>query len=178
MRRIPTPAWLLACGAMLTGCTVETTPDQGSSEGESESVLQTFDVRLPGDTTEETVIPAIIAAGHDEIAAACESTSSASIRIFNPLASGAYRDTPCSAILDRTGEANSTLTSDSSDGPIGEAQQRFSPIGLGCHVFIAGAALFASAAICSHARPHRREKRCDLGTGTSFAVLSVMCAFI
>jgi hypothetical protein len=175
MCRTATSVRLLVCGGMLTGCTVEATPDQGPSE--KGSMLQTFDVRLPTGTTEETVIPAIVAAGHDEIAAACDGTFSTSIRVFNPLAPGAYTDVPCSTMLDGTGEASSALTSDPSDSRLGQAQQQLSPFSLGCAAFVGGSALFSQFVLCPRARTERDRKHCDSWTGGGFFGLGLMCAF-
>jgi hypothetical protein len=48
----------------------------------------TFEVPMTPHTTAETVIPQILAAGHDELASICAANPTASMRVFNPLASG------------------------------------------------------------------------------------------
>ncbi|AUX45227.1 uncharacterized protein SOCE26_067080 [Sorangium cellulosum] len=166
---------------MLTDCTVETTPRHGETgesetEEENEGVLRTFDVQLSSDTTEETVIPRIVAAGREEIAAACASTSGAAIRVFNPLALGDYSDVPCSAILNDIGEACSAPTSDPNDNGTGEAQQRLSPFSLGCADFVGGSALVSQFLLCPRATTERDRRRCDYWTGGGFFGLGLMCA--
>ncbi|KYG10268.1 hypothetical protein BE21_13090 [Sorangium cellulosum] len=143
---------------------------------EIERVLQTFEVQLPSDTTEGNVIPRIVAVGRDALAAACESTSSVAIRVFNPLASGAYRDVPCSTILNDTGEVCGALTSVLNDDGAGEAQQRLSPFSLGCAAFVGGSALFSQFVLCPRAKTERERKRCDYWTGGGFFGLGLMCA--
>ncbi len=50
-----------------------------------------FELTLPDNTTVETVIPAIVEAGRDQLATACEAYPGASVRIFNPSPRGATR---------------------------------------------------------------------------------------
>ncbi|XXX74847.1 hypothetical protein WMF30_45060 [Sorangium sp. So ce134] len=182
MCRTTTSAGLLACGAMLTGCTVETTPGHGETEEpeteEMGGVLQTFGVQLPSDTTEENVIPRVVAAGREEIAEACERTSSVSVRVFNPLALGVYADIPCSTILDDAGEVGGVRMNHQNDGRVGETQQKLTPLGVGCAAFIGAAGLVAQFGVCPRARTGRDKRRCDYWTGGGFFGLTVACAFL
>jgi hypothetical protein len=135
-------AFSLACAAVLVSalpaCSADVAPrdegDHGSAEGAEQvsTAPQLFEVWLPVNTTAEDGIPALVAAAHDQLATACKSTPGASIRIFNPLASGDYADVSCAAIrggAESTGESRQSLTSEPSDGPIGESQQSLPPVG-------------------------------------------------
>src|SRR4051812_37019259 len=85
-----------------------------------------FEVSLTANTTSENVIPQIVEAGHDELAAACASNPTASIRIFNPLASGSYADVTCSTVLaggEFIGQASEALTSGGEH--VGQVQQKW-----------------------------------------------------
>ncbi len=166
-------------GAMLTGCTVETTLRSSVLWGESESVPSTFDVATRRHDGRDRHSGAH-AAGHGEIAAACESTSSASIRIFNPLASGAYRVTQARPSWTAPGRRTALLTSDlRADGPIREAQQRFSPIGLGCQLFSS-----LGCTLCRAPPPYvLTQDPIGVRSGVTLApaqaaVSALMCAFI
>src|SRR4051794_34021458 len=65
----------------------------------SGSSTRRFVVLVDSAVTKESVIPAILAASRAELIAACEGNSGASIRIYNPMASGDYVDVPCSTVL-------------------------------------------------------------------------------
>ena len=54
-------------------------------------------------TAAETVIPQIVEAGRERLAAACAVDPGASVRIINSLASGDHEDVACSTILDGGG---------------------------------------------------------------------------
>ncbi len=75
LRTLSTMAVLAWC-AMLTGCAAETTTSLDTTApgaaGESAGAAQPFAVRLGGDATAETAIPAIVAAGRDQLIAVCE----------------------------------------------------------------------------------------------------------
>jgi hypothetical protein len=102
----------------------------------SESQTKSFAVRLDRATTADNVIPQIVAAGHEQLDAACEAAQpGASVRIFNPLASGAYQDVSCASVLGgdgSTGEASAALVSNVSDEPIGTAPQKLTPLAIVC----------------------------------------------
>ena len=139
-------AGVLALGTMLMGCAAETTPldprDQEAGPAKSTEVeTSTFEVRLRGDTTSDTVIPQIVAAAHDRLTVACESRPNTSVRIYNPLAKEpSVAEVPCSTFLDGIGESSAALTSEV-DGPIGTVQQKWSPVGLVCSAVVLGATL-------------------------------------
>lgn len=97
-------AFSLGCLGLLfssvLGCAAEVAPtDTGAHEpvsaAEQTAEGLSFKVKLPRDVTAETVIPAVVAAGHAELATACERTPSAAIHILNPLTPGALALVPC-----------------------------------------------------------------------------------
>ena len=166
-------AFSLACLGLLLllsgflGCSANVAPTDtgghGSTLGEQNIEGQSFEVQFPFDVTTESVIAAIVAAGHDELAAACESTPIAAIRILNPLASGEYSDVPCAAILgeEEMVETSAALTSHA-DGPIGQTQQKIGPISLlACAIGSAGTGMFTRYALCPHGRTERDRTKCN-----------------
>lgn len=172
----------LACTAMLTGCAADTTTfDQGPAPAAEQPITepQAFTLRLDSATTAETVIPAIMAVGHDQIAMACEANPGASIRIFNPLAPGDYADVPCTAILgdnESTGGTGAALTSDI-DGPIGQDRQKIGPISfLMCGLFAAGSTLALNYGVCPHARTPKDRKNCGHVSNFGGAAITILCA--
>jgi hypothetical protein len=178
----------LACRGLLPGvlgCAVDVAPvatsDQGPSPAAPTAEGQSFEAQLPGDITAETVIPAIVAAGRVELAAACATAPGASIRVMNPLASSAFEDVSCSSVLqslESTAATSASFTGNDSDGPIGTAQQKWSPFGVGCTVAVGLAALVATYALCPRATNPQDEKHCGYVTNGGFTGLGVMCAFI
>lgn len=139
----------------------------GVPHGEEQAATapQDFTVELDRSTTAESVIPQIVTAGHDQLVAACEAKSAASVRILNPLASEEYADVSCASVLgdDRvTGEARAALVTDEIDGPIGEAQQRIGPISLmACGIAGIGTSLFTRYALCPRGRTERARRSCE-----------------
>ncbi|XXT25070.1 hypothetical protein WME94_26405 [Sorangium sp. So ce429] len=137
-------------------------------------------MRVDEATTAESVIPRILEAGRPELAAACAERPDEVIRIFNPLDPGAFADVPCASVLNggaAAQEQSAVPVSEEGDEPIGAVQQRWSPLGLGCGLFVLGSSLVASRAICPRARNQRDLKRCQNWSDTGFAGLSIMCAF-
>lgn len=136
-----------------------------------------FELTLPDNTTEETVIPAIVEAGRDQLATACEAYPGASVRIFNPLALGSYEDIACSAILDGGESVGQTSESLMSGGEhIGQAQQEIGPITLvGCGLMAIGAPLFANRAICPRGTTAGDRANCDSATTFGGAGLGILC---
>lgn len=179
----------LACLCLLLfgvlSCAADVAPtgtdDHGPAPAEQAAEGQRFEVQLPRDVTVEAVVPAIVAAGHAELAAACESMPGAAIRILNPLASGSYEDVSCASVLE--GDASSAATggalaSDECDGPIGTVQQKWSPFGLGCTIAVGAAVLFSTYVLCPRARTPQDEKYCGYVTNGGFAGLGVACVFM
>jgi hypothetical protein len=170
----------IAMLAIVSGCG---DVEQSSNAEAAHSVEQadsSFTVPLDPATTEESITPQIVAAGHGQIAAMCEAEPGASVRIFSPLASGAYEDISCASVLDgdeATRKASAALVTDENDGPIGTVQQRWSPFGLGCTIATGLAYLFASHVLCDHPKAER-PKACRNVTDAGFFGLSVMCVFI
>ena len=106
----------LLCSGVL-GCAADVAPtdtgDHGPALAEQTAEGQSFVVQLSPDVTAESVIPAILAAGHVQLAAACETSPGASVRIVHALASGAFTEVPCSRILggESTEQTSGALTS-------------------------------------------------------------------
>lgn len=85
----------LGFAAALASCAADTTaPDQLPAQTAEAPATEpsAFTLWLDRATTAETAIPAIVAAAHQQLAAACERTPGAAVRILNPLASGSYQD--------------------------------------------------------------------------------------
>lgn len=175
---------LLFFGAL--GCAAEVAPTDTCAHkpvptAEPTAEGLSFTVMLPRDITAETVIPAIVAAGHAELAAGCEGTPGAMIRILNPLAPDAFALVSCSSVLggfDTTSAASAMFINDGRDGSIGTVQQKWSPFGLGCTLAVGAAALVATYALCPRATNPQDEKYCGYVTNGGFTGLGVMCAFI
>lgn len=186
MWRTLTLAGVLVCGAMLTGCAADTTPLETFGQGaaptaQTEAAPRTFKVQLRGGTTAETVIPAILASGHDQLAAACAGgQGEGSIRIFNPLDSRETIDVACSEILDGTAETSAALTSNV-DGPIGTARQKWSPFGLVCSALLLGATLawnWPWGQEGCNSPSAENPTGCKVVTGLGGGGLGLLCAFI
>ena len=137
-------AAVLACGAMLTGCAADTlTEDQPPADNrpvQDDALPDVFTVRVDRSMTAETIAAALLASAHDQVASACEAAPDKAVRVFNPLASGAYADFPCSTLLatdEPAGSASKALARRESDGPIARAQQEVGPISfLMCGLFL------------------------------------------
>jgi hypothetical protein len=154
--------------------------EESSEAGATDAVPQSFTVGLDPATTPENVIPQIVAAGHDQLAILCESRPDGSVRIVHPLASDAYTDVSCASVIDvdgSTGETSAAVVSKEPDEPIGTAQQKLTPIGLGCGIFMLGAGLFANHVLCAHPRADQPDK-CRLVSELGLGSLGVACAFI
>lgn len=184
MIRAITVAGALACGAMLTGCAAnDTTPlntsDQGPAPAEPTEVAPlAFEVWLRDDTTLETVIPQILAAGQDQLAAACHEYPGTSIRVFNPLASGDYVDVPCTSAPignELNGEASAALTRDPRDERIGLSQQKLSPVGFVCSALMFGSGLIGTYALCPRATNPQDERNCGHVSNFGFGGLGFLC---
>ncbi|MGK4003959.1 hypothetical protein WMF31_15105 [Sorangium sp. So ce1036] len=163
-----------------TACGVADEPSEAASDGGAEgeaAAPRSFEVHLGGETTTESVIPQILEAGRAELAAACADRPEAAIRIFNPLDQGAYVDIPCASTL-RDGDTSTTTAHDQGDEQIDTAQQPLSPIGLGCSIFMFGATMVATSAICPRARDPRDAQRCSNHSGAPLGTLGVLCSLI
>jgi hypothetical protein len=175
----------LLCSGVL-GCAAEVAPtdtaDPAPALAEPPAEGQSFAVQLPHDVTTESVIPAIVAAGQDKLAAVCERTPGAGIRIANPLASGAFEDVQCSTILgesEMTEHASTALTSGGER--IGQTQQKFSPVGLVCSALLLGATLAwnwpGSHVGCNDPRAEN-PVGCQAVTSIGGGGLGLLCALI
>ncbi len=63
------------------------------------------------------------------------------------------------------------------DEPTGVAQQRWSPLSLGCAAFILGSSLIATRAVCPRASNPRDMHRCQNWSDAGFGTLTIACAF-
>ncbi|MFS8064826.1 MAG: hypothetical protein ACMG6S_00515 [Byssovorax sp.] len=176
----------LACAAMLTGCAADTTtPDQEPADARAEQAdtrPQAFVIHFDDSTTPESVIPAIVAAAHDQLVTACEGNRGASVRVFNPLASGSYEDIQCSDILGGSeviGQASAPVANGGER--IGQVQQKWSPVGLVCGALMLGAALAwnwpGSHAGCNDPRAEN-PVGCQRVTTIGIGSLGFLCGFI
>ena len=166
---------LPACGATEESSEASTERD---SKEETAIVPQSFVVELDRTTTAEEAIPQLLKAARHQLAAACADYPMATIRVFNPLASGAYTDVPCASVLsgnDAAGEASAALMNDEVDGPIGTAQQRWSPFGLTCSILTIGSGLVANWALCPRVTNRRDERRCRIWSDAGFSSLGFLC---
>jgi hypothetical protein len=184
MLRIVPISVMLTCGAMLIGCAADTTsPDHEPADNpadQADAPPQVFTLRVDSGTTAETITPVLLAGAHDELIAACEAAPGKAVRVFNPLASGAYVDVSCSALLaggEETAETSRALTSRENDEPIGQAQQKIGPITfLMCGLFLGGSTLFLDKALCPRAPTESARKNCsNVGLGGEIA-LGILCS--
>lgn len=176
----------LACAAILTGCAADTTTsDQEPADARAEQAdtrPQAFAIYLDDSTTAESVIPAIVAAAHDQLVTVCEGNPGASVRVVNPLASGSYEDAQCSDILggsEMTGQVSAPVTNGGER--IGQAQQRWSPVGLVCSALLLGATLVlnwpGSHVGCNDPRAEN-PVGCQRVTAIGGGTLGLLCALI
>ncbi|AUX43448.1 uncharacterized protein SOCE26_048960 [Sorangium cellulosum] len=170
----------LAMAALIgaPACGAADEPNAAGEEGGAEEAgLPPHHFELSLDP-EGPAIPQIVAAGRYELAAACADRPGAAVRIFDPLEPGAFADVPCASMLggDPTQEQSAVPVSEGAE-PIGEAQQRLSPLSLGCAAFVLGSTLIATRGICPRARDPRAEKHCNLWSDAGFGTLTLMCAF-
>jgi hypothetical protein len=148
--------------------------DEPSREPEASNA---FVVHLAQTTTAETVISQIVEAGREQLAAACAAHPDASIRVFNPLASGSYADVSCSTILDGSEPVAQSSEALPSGEHIGQIQQKWSPFGLGCTAFVGLSALFVNYALCN--RPGAEQPDlCRYTADAGFFGLGIACNFL
>jgi hypothetical protein len=162
-------ACLVLSGAL--GCAADIAPTAtGDPEPAAEQTAegQSFEVPLPRDSTAESVIPAILTAGHGELAAACATTPEASIRIMNPLASGAFNDVSCAKLLanEEPEETSAALVSDPAAERSGEARQPITPVG---GVLCSLASLIAGAAAANACKQWRGPNSEFCGVGGMYS---------
>ncbi len=172
---------VLACGAMLTGCAADTTPLDTSAPGSvkepADSVVPTFEVRLGGTMSQEDVITAILAAGHDQLVTACAADPGASIRVVSPLAAGDVTELACSTALadGSTSQAGAPLTTERES--TGQTQQKIGPISLvACGLFAAGSFLFLNEVLCPRATSPQDRENCAHVGNFGGAAITILCA--
>ena len=173
----------LACLGLFVGvlgCAADVAPtdagDHGPTLAEPTAEGQSFAVQLPHDVTTDSVIPAMLAAGHDELAAACASTPGESVRILNPFASGAFEDVSCASVLsgEGTAEASAARASEPAGERVGQDHQPLTPIG---GVLCSIASLLAATAAANECKKWRgpNSEFCGVGTFTSGAAWIYAC---
>jgi hypothetical protein len=163
---------------VFTGCAADTaTLDTTARDPPAEhaDTPQPFYVWLRGAMTAESAVSAIVAAGHDQLAGACESAPDSSVRVLSPLASGDYADVVCSSILD--GNAGQTSEALSSAERIGQAQQKGIFTTVAC--FAAGATVFVGTryGICPHEKTEQIRTNCNDVGGWGSIGLGFVCGF-
>ncbi|WP_437587339.1 hypothetical protein [Sorangium sp. So ce1000] len=170
-----TMAALIGAPACGTGYEPSAAGEEGGAE-EAGVPARHFELSLD---PEEPAIPQIVTAGRPELAAACADRPEGLIRIFNPLDPGVFADVPCASVLSGDAAAQEQSAVPASEGaePIGEAQQRWSPLTIGCAAFVLGSTLIATRAICPRATNPRAEKHCNRWSDVGFGTLTLMCAF-
>jgi hypothetical protein len=182
MLRTITVAVAVACGAMLSGCAADVAPldtlDHGPAVAaqQADTTVRIFEVWLRGDTVAETILARIVEAGHAQLVEGCESNPGALVRVYNPLASGAYADVPCAAILGgakTSGEPQHMLTSEPGDGATGESQQHLTPAGLLCGLLTIGVGL-ASTWSCER----YPDQWCPWPAAAGTSTMSLICMFL
>lgn len=135
-----------------------------------------FELTLLDNATAETVIPAIVEAGRDQLSTACEAYPRASVRIFNPLVSGSYEDVTCSTILDgeeSVGQSSEALTSSGEN--IGHVQQKGIISTVACFAGGAAAFLVPRYGICPHGRTEQDRSNCNDVSGWGSLGLGFVC---
>jgi hypothetical protein len=182
MLRTITIAVGFACGAMLAGCAADTEPQSTSDHGPTtgaepaDTTARTFDVWLRGETREESVLQLIFEAGHAQLMEACEISPGASVHVDYPLASGAYADVPCAAILrgEKTiGEPRQPVASEPVVGLTGDAQQPLTPVGLLCGLLSIGVGV-ASTWSCEK----YPDRWCPWPATAGTSTISLVCMFL
>ncbi|KYF82094.1 hypothetical protein BE20_19735 [Sorangium cellulosum] len=170
----------LAMAALVgvSACGEADEPNQAGEEGGTDEAglpPRHFELSLD---LEEPAIPQIMAAGRHELVAACVDRPDAAVIIFDPRDPGAFADVSCASML--AGEVAASIEPAAEEGgePIAVAQQPWSPIGLGCGVFMLAAGAFATEAICPRARNPRDAQRCDRLSTYGLGTLGILCAFI
>ncbi|MGK3966355.1 hypothetical protein WMF38_19490 [Sorangium sp. So ce118] len=154
----------------------ETRADRSGAE-DGEMPAASFYLGIDRATTPESAIPQILEAGRPELAAACADHPDALVRVFNPFDPGAFADVPCASMLS-SAETSAAPTSEDSGEPIATARQPWSPIGLGCSIFMFGAGMVATSALCPRARDPRDAQRCSNYSGGALGALGLLCSLI
>lgn len=136
-----------------------------------------FEVQLSPGTTMETIIPSIVEAGREELAAACEQTPGGAVRILHPLASDDHVDVSCADILggENIGQTSEALSTEPGGERTSEARQKLTPIG-GILCGLAGLiATTAQNKVCSDWRG-QNDQYCNVGTFGSGVAWIWACA--
>lgn len=178
LKAISLTCLVLLSGAL--GCVADVAPsetgDYGPTPAEQTAEGQSFKVQLPRDVMMESVVPAIVAAGHAQLAVACASTPEASIRIMHPLASGSFEDVSCASILSGDESTVETSAALSSAEHLGQVQQKGVISTVAC--FAGGAATFLVPryGICPHGATEKIRTDCnDVGSWGGLGI-GFLCA--
>jgi hypothetical protein len=173
-----TARWLLGC-ATLTMFAVSAHADEKTPTFTQVDppvhVVGFFGVHL--DTDAQDPIAELVAAGHDQLVALCSEVPSASVRIFNPLASGASADISCAAVLEHGVSATAPAEAASGGERTAEARQPWSLLGLGRSILLLGAGIFFNRVGCNNPRADNPDA-CRNVVDFGFGGLGVLCAFL
>jgi hypothetical protein len=175
--------YLRLSGSLLLGLTLAGSGCGSADEPTAKPTIDlvasnSFELTLRDTTTAEAVIAAIVEAGRDQLATACEAYPGGSVRIFNPLASGRYEDIACSTILDveeSVGQSQKALTC--GEEHIGQVQQKGIISTVAC--FAGGTAAFLGTryGICPHGRTEQDRTNCNDVGGWGGVGLGFVCGF-
>lgn len=143
-------ALLAASAGLCTACAADHSPtDDGMmSDDGGPDVRPSFEVSLSGGATADAAVAEILKARRAQMIAACSALPAGAIRVANPLAPG-YTDVSCASILTDEAVEDAEPTPPTSEG-IGEARQKWSPLGLACELAFLGFGAGISSACSSH----------------------------
>ena len=171
---------LAASGVLLgalVGCTADVAPlaaDPDLGAEQAAPTAKTFEVTLRGEMTTESVVSAIVAAGREELAAACAAMPEMTIRIMNPLASGAFEDRLCTTLLSSEGTAEASEAFVSAEH-IGHAQQKSIITSVACFTAATTAFIGTSYGICPHGKTEKIRTDCNNWGGWGGVGLGFVC---
>lgn len=145
--------------------------------------LPNFTFKTYSDMTVDNITDVVIANGFDEITTVCQRLPDASVRIINPLASGAFEDVPCSFFLE-DGVVNQSMGPFTSGGErAGQVQQGIGgPISTAaCFLgpLVIGAGLgwnwWGMKGLCPRIEDPKARSNCDALTFGGPAFIGVLC---
>lgn len=166
-----------ACGQGEGPTSSPVLPAAETAPAEEASASQIFEVQFEPAAQAEEAIPAIVEAGRDKLASACSGTPDASIRIMNPLASGAFEDVPCATILGGGESAEQSSEALTRGGErIGQAQQKGVITTVACFAGAATVFLGTRYGVCPHGRTEQDRTNCNDAGNWGQAGLGFLCA--
>lgn len=145
------------------------------------------EVRLTENRNAEAMLAQVLSAAHEQLMPVCSAHPEGSIRVVDPLDPARYTDVTCAAILERVnaaGLAGVPAMSERSSEPltsqpeerVGEAQQRWSPLGLLCGLFVTGVAIGLTEACKAH---NPGNPQCEYAPSGGAGIIGAMlCALL